>query len=33
MRYVEDARRKPMDFKLIIDPDKNEQVVVTAQRR
>ena len=30
MRYVEDARRKPMDFKLIIDPDKNEQVVVTA---
>ena len=32
MRYVEDARRKPMDFKLIIDPDKNEQVVVTAHR-
>ena len=32
MRYVEDARRKPMDFKLIIDPDKNGQVVVTAHR-
>ena len=32
MRYVEDAMRKPMDFKLIIDPDKNEQVVVTAHR-